>query len=66
LYAGETIVVSIKRSSPVSLSVVDLKGAVVCSKRVSGPGSTAGMDKGVYLVKVLCGSESLVRRVLVK
>jgi hypothetical protein len=24
------------------------------------------MDKGVYLVKVLCGSESLVRRVLVK
>jgi hypothetical protein len=59
-----------QKTSFFSVAVVDLKGTAVCSQRIAGPAnytvSTAGMDKGVCLIKILGGNESLVRRVLVK
>jgi alpha-galactosidase len=67
---GGKIVVKVARSSPVTISIVDLKGAVVFSKRTAGAGnyaiSTSGIRNGVYLIKVRSGSETFVQRVMLK
>jgi hypothetical protein len=67
---GGKIVVKVVKSSPVSISMVDLKGAVVFSKRTAGAGdytiSTSGIRNGVYLIKVRSGSETFVQRVMLK
>ena len=64
------IVIRVVKSSPVSISMVDLKGAVVFSKRTAGAGkyaiNTSGLKNGVYLIKVRSGNESFVQRVILK
>ena len=64
------IIVKVVKSSPVTISMVDLKGAVVFSKRTAGAGdysiSTSGIRNGVYLIKVRSGSETFVQRVMLK
>jgi alpha-galactosidase len=67
---GGRLVVKVVKSSSVSINIVDLKGAVVYSKRTNGAGdyaiNTSRMRSGVYLVKVVSGRESFVQRVMLK
>ncbi|MBN1759807.1 MAG: T9SS type A sorting domain-containing protein, partial [Chitinispirillaceae bacterium] len=67
---GEKIVVSGINTAPVSVTMVDLKGSAVYFQRGIRSGmcsiNTAGTPKGMYLIKVLSGSESVVRRVVIK
>jgi alpha-galactosidase len=67
---GENIIVTPANAAPISVVMVDLKGAIVFSRHDIGSKnciiSTAGMHKGVFLVKVRNGSASVIRRVVLK
>jgi alpha-galactosidase len=67
---GGRVVVKVARSAPVTISMVDLKGAMVYSQRTAGEGNyvinTKGIQNGVYLIKVRSGGESFVQRVMLK
>jgi alpha-galactosidase len=70
LNIGERITVTPTISGPLSVTMVDLKGTTVYSQRNINSRShvinSARMQQGVYLIKVLSGSESTVRRVVLK
>ena len=67
---GKKIVVSAINTSPVSVTMVDLKGSAVFAQHGIRTGkcsiNIAGMPKGIYLVKVLSGRESVVRKVVLR
>lgn len=66
----ENVLVNASNSTPVSIMLNDLKGALAYSHRSVGPSQCAlakvGIPKGLYLLKVQSGKESLVQRVLLK
>jgi hypothetical protein len=62
--------VGLSHSAPASITLADLKGAVVYSKQGMGPVRLnidgAGLNKGLYLMTVKSGNEMFSRRVLLK
>jgi len=67
---GKNIIVTGVHSRPVSVTMVDLKGSAVYSQQNIRGGQcsirTSVMPKGVYLVKVTSGIESVVHNVIVR
>ena len=71
---GQSLTVSLKQfdaSAPVYVTIVDLGGKTVAAPVVKHPGTvfsveTAGLGKGLYLVKIVNGKNSTTQKVLIQ
>lgn len=67
---GKSIIVSGVNSQPVSVTMVDLKGATVYAQHNLRSGecsiNTTVMQNGIYFVKIISGKESVVHKVVLR
>jgi alpha-galactosidase len=67
---GEKVVVHTARTGPLSVNLVNMKGAVVFTKRFTGPQDfsipTSGMPRGLYFVNVQTAKERFAQKIILK
>jgi alpha-galactosidase len=67
---NERVVVHTAKPGPFSITMVNLKGALVCATNGVGAQvcdiSTRGLNRGIYFVNVQAGKERITRKVILK
>jgi hypothetical protein len=67
---GERVVIHATKSGLFSITMVDLKGALVYANHSAGPQecaiSTRGLNRGIYFVNVQSGEERVTQKVILK